>query len=232
MHGKSGGGSCGNPGFSALGIEFVHLKCCAWVSGAGPPRGQPRVPFLCAFLAPRRVSRAAVCTWRKSRVQSRRELPEYCRGQSWNRDRDSILFVSEVCGGRSGGGLGCSYCTTGAQSLRPVHDGPERKLLARNAFTKDEGESGMFEEVQISFCSDHNRCKNRRVITVIRGQLPGNQSPSGGGSWRAWFQNEYSSGVCASLDSVATTAPRPGTDRIGALIALPRVAVRGVSFAE
>lgn len=42
LRGKSGGGSCGNPGFSALGIEFVHLNALLGFLARGHRRGEPR----------------------------------------------------------------------------------------------------------------------------------------------------------------------------------------------
>lgn len=43
-----------------------------------------------------------------------------------------------------------------------MRDPPGRKLFARNAFVKDEGESGRFEEVQISCSSLTTNDANRQ----------------------------------------------------------------------
>ncbi|XP_039698711.1 E3 ubiquitin-protein ligase MARCHF6 isoform X2 [Pteropus medius] len=55
--------------------------------------GSPRVPFLCTFLAPSRVSRAEVCTWRKSRVQN---ICRVCRSEG---TPEKPLYHPCVCTG-------------------------------------------------------------------------------------------------------------------------------------
>lgn len=63
-----------------------------------------------------------------------------------------------------------------------------------------------------------NDADSHIVLMTLR-LLPGNQSSSGGGSWRVWFQSEterHSPGGCAWFDSTWTTTPsgypadRPG----------------------